>query len=257
MSTAVEELVNGYYRWLKDSTKIKAVGGDGWIEVQTPFLDRHNDFIQIYVRPLKDNVIELTDDSHVLSDLAMGGGDVDSTPKRRQILETILCSHGVKRVGDELTATCKAQDFAWRKHNFVQAILEVNDLFNLSRTSVLSLFVEDVMSWFDSHQIPFTPNLKVVGHSGLDHHFDLALPRTRAKKERLIRAINKLDRNTTIRMTHSAMDLQEVRADAQTVAIVNDAFRKPQSDMLEALDKCDIETVLWSKRDQYLGELAA
>lgn len=45
----------------------------------------------------------------------------------------------------EVTAT--AENFALRKHNLLQAMLAVNDLFYLAKPVVESLFYEDVVTW--------------------------------------------------------------------------------------------------------------
>ncbi len=223
--------------------------------MQTPFLDRHNDVIQIYVRVGPDGQVELTDDGYVLNDLAMCGYDVDASPRRRELLEAILRGHGVARTGDDLTATCKAEAFGWKKHNYIQAILEINDLFYLSKPTVESLFVEDVLAWFDEHLIPYTPDLKLTGRSGLDHHFDIAVPMRGNRPERLIRAVNHPDKNSAIRLTHSAMDLREVRPRSQTVAFVNDTERHVPSDFTEALKQYGIWMVPWRSREGALSTL--
>lgn len=252
--TAFEEvLVDSYMRWLRDNTKFRP-SSSGWVEVQTPFLDRNNDFISIHVRHNTDGQVELTDDSYTLSDLELSGVDVDAAPKRREIFGNILRSHGLQRVGDELRVTCTPDSFPWRKHNFVQAILEINDLFYLTRTTVANLFLEDVINWFDGEEIPYTHDLKIVGKSGLDHHFDLAVPKLGKRPERLIRAINHPDKNAAIRMTHSAVDIREVRPDATTIAIVND-HKKVSGEFLEALKQYEVTTVLWKQREQSLSLL--
>ena len=45
----IEKLLNDYRAWLVDKTTLRDVDGD-WVEVTTPYLDRHNDALQIYVR---------------------------------------------------------------------------------------------------------------------------------------------------------------------------------------------------------------
>ncbi len=51
MTTAqeIERLLNDYRAWLKDRTTLREVNG-AWVEIRTPYLDRHNDALQIYVR---------------------------------------------------------------------------------------------------------------------------------------------------------------------------------------------------------------
>jgi hypothetical protein len=54
-------LVESYLKWLRDRTALREAGD--WLEVTTPFLDRHNDYIQIFVQKNGD-CYQLTDDGY-------------------------------------------------------------------------------------------------------------------------------------------------------------------------------------------------
>ena len=49
----------------------------------------------------------------------------------------------------ELQVTATSQNFARQKHNLLQAMLAVNDLFYLAQSFTSSLFYEDVVAWLD------------------------------------------------------------------------------------------------------------
>ena len=50
MSVAeIEQLLHNYRAWLRDKTTLHEVNGE-WVEITTPYLDRHNDALQIYIR---------------------------------------------------------------------------------------------------------------------------------------------------------------------------------------------------------------
>ena len=53
MLAEADRLVETYLAWLKDTTTLRTV--DDWIEITTPYLDRHNDYLQIYVKRQNDN----------------------------------------------------------------------------------------------------------------------------------------------------------------------------------------------------------
>jgi hypothetical protein len=57
--TEIQRLLDQYVAW----NKYKSVLGEvnGWTEITTPYLDRHNDYLQIYARR-EDNNFVLTDD---------------------------------------------------------------------------------------------------------------------------------------------------------------------------------------------------
>ncbi len=45
----MEQLLDDYRAWLRDRTTWRNVNGS-WVEITTPYLDRHNDMLQIYAR---------------------------------------------------------------------------------------------------------------------------------------------------------------------------------------------------------------
>lgn len=49
MINEIEELIDQYTAWLRDKTATRQVTPD-WVEITTPYLDRHNDYLQIYAR---------------------------------------------------------------------------------------------------------------------------------------------------------------------------------------------------------------
>jgi hypothetical protein len=56
----IEKLLTDYRTWLKDNTTLREVNAS-WIEITTPYLDRHNDALQIYARAENGGYV-LTDD---------------------------------------------------------------------------------------------------------------------------------------------------------------------------------------------------
>lgn len=121
----VEQLLTDYSRWLRERTRLQSI--DEHVEITTPYLDRHNDYLQIYVRRSDDGYV-LTDDGYVIDDLRTAGCEI-TTPKRRQILETVLNGFGVHVAGEALQVDATQKNFALRKHNLVQAMLAISDIF--------------------------------------------------------------------------------------------------------------------------------
>jgi hypothetical protein len=118
-------LVDAYFDWLRQKTSIENI--NGVCEITAPFLDRHNDQLQIYVKKTDRGLI-LTDDGYITTDLRLSGCEF-TTEKRRQMLHSILDGFGVRLEGDELIVEATLDSFPQKKHNLVQAMLAVNDLF--------------------------------------------------------------------------------------------------------------------------------
>lgn len=60
------QLVNLYADWLKERVKLNTIGDV--CELTTPFIDRHNDYLQIYVKSIPSGIL-LTDDGYTIKDL--------------------------------------------------------------------------------------------------------------------------------------------------------------------------------------------
>ena len=44
----IQRLMEAYHTWLKDKSVLRQI--DQWVEITTPYLDRHNDYLQIYAK---------------------------------------------------------------------------------------------------------------------------------------------------------------------------------------------------------------
>ena len=73
----------------------------------------------------------LTDDGYIIDDLQQCGCKLDNQ-KNQELLQMTLSGFGVQKEGNELQVHASAESFASRKHNLVQAMLAVNDMFYLA-----------------------------------------------------------------------------------------------------------------------------
>jgi hypothetical protein len=255
MIEEIRLLLDQYSRWLRDKSVLRELD-DRYVEITTPYLDRHNDYAQIYVR--RDNGgFLLTDGAETIEDLRSSGCDLE-TKKRKDLLVATLNGFGVQRDGDALVVKATSQNFSLRKHNLVQAILAVNDMFYLAVPVVASLFLEDVTAWLELHEIRYTPNVKFTGRSGYDHTFDFVVPASHRAPERLLKAINKPSRDIAEALAFSWVDTKEVRpTTSRFYAFLNDEDRTPSRSILDALRTYDIIPIAWGNRDEVRSELAA
>jgi hypothetical protein len=250
----IQSLLDEYSCWLREKTQVRQV--DEWVEITTPYLDRHNDYLQIYAQH-KDTGYILTDAGYIIQDLEQSGCTLD-TPKRKGLLLMTLNGFGVKLNGDMLEVHTSAVNFALSKHNLIQAMLSVNDLFSLSMPMTARLFYEDVVSWLEVNEIRYTQNIKFTGQSGYDHHFDFIIPKSRSQPERIIKSISSPNRNTAQAVAFSWIDIKEVRpATSKAYAILNDMEYRVSETVQDALKSYDVKPIVWSNRDSVMEELAA
>jgi len=250
----IQRLMEAYHAWLKDKSVLRQI--DQWVEITTPYLDRHNDYVQIYAK--RDNVgFLLTDDGHTIDDLEQNGCKLESL-KRQELLRMTLNGFGVQLKDKALQVHTSPENFALRKHSLVQAMLAVNDMFYLAAPLVVSLFYEDVVAWLDLQDIRYTPKVKFTGKSGYDHLFDFVIPKSRRRPERIIQTITRPNRDTAQSVAFSWFDTKDVRsADSCAYALLNDSEQSVSSSVLDALRSYDVRPVTWSDREKVREELAA
>lgn len=114
-------------------------------QVWVPFYFPDGDGLVVHLRDAGGDDIEVTDSAHTFMHIGYHD-DVDAlrSGTRGGLLESIKLRHGVEdRNGELLTHTTRG-DVGQAVFGFVQALLEVSDLRNLSRANVRHSFREDV-----------------------------------------------------------------------------------------------------------------
>ena len=251
-----QQVINDYLKWIKDNTVIKTVEEGKVCSISTPFLDRHNDHLDIYL--IKNNgTIKITDNGYTIADLRMSGFEIN-TPKRENILKTALNGFGVKMNGnDELFVEATSHNVGQKKHYLLQAILSVNDMFNLAQETVHSLFKEDVELYFRSNEIYFSKDIKLTGKSGFDHNVDFLIPATKNKPERLIKAVNTPKKDSILSSIMAFNDINQTReTKTRNYVVYNDVEKEVSHDVIAALDNYAVKHIPWSKKEQCLVDFS-
>lgn len=250
----IRRLTDSYHKWLRDNTTLQEI--EDCVEITSPFLDRHNDHLQIYVEPSNGGFM-LTDDGYTIADLEMGGCKLD-TPKRRALLNMTLNGFGVRRNNDELQVTATSNNFARQKHSLLQAMLAVNDLFYLAQSFTSSLFFEDVVDWLNLSGIRYFPNVKLTGKSGYDHHYDFVIPRSIIHPDRVLLSITDPSKSNVSKAVFAWADTAEARqGESRAYAILNDNERTVPSTVLDAFRNYNMLPVPYSERESVREELAS
>lgn len=254
MMKEIEALMEQYRAWLRDRSPLRQV--EGWVEITTPYVDRHGDNLQIYVGK-NDAGYVLTDDGYILRDLAQSGFNLDSQ-KRQTLLRLTLNGFGVHQRDGELQVHASPEVFPQRKHNLVQAMLAVNDLFNLAEAQVASLFLEDVAKWFDVNEIRYTPRVSFRGKSNYEHNYDFVIPRSKRQPERLVKAVNNPSKQAAEIVAFSWIDTKDAREQgSQAYVFLNDTQKPLAAGVLDALTSYDLRPIPWSRREHVKEVLAA
>jgi len=227
-----------------------------WVEITTPYIDRHNDALQIYARAENGGYV-LTDDRYTIHDLEASGCNLH-TEKRQDLLRMTLNGFGVKLENEALEVHATPENFPLRKHSLIQAMLAVNDLFYLAKPVVESLFFEDVVAWLEANEIRYTPKVKFTGTSGYDHLFDFVIPKSRKQPERILQAITRPTRESALSFIYAWGDTRQVRSpESRAYAVLNDTEQPVSGAVAEAFRAYQIQAVPWHDRAQVVPDLAA
>lgn len=254
MIEEVRRLLGQYSSWLQEETTLRQV--DEWVEITTPYLDRHNDYLQIYAKRVQDGFV-LTDNGYIIEDLEQSGCSIDDR-RRRALLDATLNGFGVQKNENALEVRASDHDFPLRKHTLVQAMLSVNGLFELASRTLSKSFDEDVGAWLDISGIRYTPSVTLIGKSGCDHRFDFVIPKSNTRPERLLRTINRPNLSIAQSMVFSWIDIQGARAsDSIAFAVLNDDEQSIPPNALSAMRTYGVRPIPWSEREAAREELAA
>mgnify|MGYP001144805340 FL=1 len=225
----------------------------------TPFLDRNNDHIEVYVIKRDDDSLVITDDSYTINELEMSGLNLDVSKKIKNALNVILNSHGVAINDDKsLSVTANLANFPNKKHMLIQCMIKVSDLFMLSQSNIKSFFLEDVKNFFEKNDIRYTEGPSFIGKSKLVNNFDFVISHYKDAPERLIRVVNNYNLDYAKSIIFSWEDIREVRTNNPVLyTFINDTNKVPSKEALQALNEYDIKYILWNERDKYIEQLSA
>lgn len=250
MNTWVNDLIEQYYRFLKERTAVVTDTGTEWVVISTPFLGLFNDTLEVYAK--RDNgKILLSDDGITLKNLDLVGSSVSRSPKRKELLERILLTYGIQQRNDELVVEATESNFPQKKHNLISAISEISDMYVLARPTVATVFKEDVQHYLDGLEIIYTPQFIAKGSTGLEFAFDFQI--AYRDKEIVLKAFNTLNKLNLPSFLFAWEDVRSAREKVSGkkvvgLAFINDTEKEIDAAYLEAVRSKSADYILWSQR---------
>lgn len=238
-------MLDGYANWLRNEITVANFGE--FQELTTPYLDRHNDYLQIYVKAEENGNIIITDDGYIIGNLNMSGIKFTKNSQRKHRLDSLISNYGLQLNGDDIVANCTIKNFAKTKHMMLQAMLLIDDIFITNRESVKNIFVDDIYEFFNSNGIYPTRDFTLLGKTGSLYSYDFVFNRTVNKPERYCRGINKLSSSNRDMAIFNWIDTKEKRCDdnSKLYIIINDKNTVKDED-IEAFNNYDIASIMYS-----------
>lgn len=247
------KLIESYLGWLRSELEAQVLGNS--VRLTTPFLDRHNDHLEIYVDRSGDE-LTISDDGYILSDLAASGVELD-TDARKELLQTTLNGFGVQLVEGELVVTASPDRLGQQVHMLLQGMLAVNDMYVLAKARVARMFWQDVAKFFDENSVRYSRSLFVAGKSGYQHHVDFVIPKSAQQPERLVQTLTTPTKANVEKLIFVMGEVSEARGPAQSIAFINDAEASPSKSHLQALRSYKILPIVWGDRQTHVKLLAS
>jgi len=248
--TWANELMSQYFQWLKDRSAILE-GKNDWVMMTSPFTGLFNDNIEIFLKK-ENSKIFMTDSGETLSNLELTGVNISKSKSRKEVLQRILLNYGIKlNESNELVVESDEKTFPQKKHNLISAIIEVNDLYVLSKHQVTSIFKEDVRAFLDEQEIVFTSDFISKGSSGLEFSFDFQI--AHRKDEIVIKCFNTINKMLFSSFLFTWDDIKPVREkiskkNVRAVAFLNDSNHAIKNEYIEAFGAKEADVVIWGER---------
>lgn len=247
--TWIDSAIEDYIHFLQEHTELNAVD-DEWYSITTPFLNTFNDCIEIYCKK-EDNHIILSDGGETLNNLELLGVAFNRSPKRKAIVEQVLLNYGAHINNKNLVVVTDMKGFAQAKHNLISAIMEISDMYMVSKPTVYTVFRDDVNSYLDEQEIIYSRGFLSRGALGVDFNFDFQI--AYKKSEILINTFNTINRNNLAVFLFDWADIKEAREkiaqkEVRGLAIINDTDKETNIQLLNALENKGAKYILWSKR---------
>ena len=247
----INQLIAEYSSWLNSKISVAKYGET--YELTTPFLDRFNDYLQIYVTPEKDGELILTDGGYIIENLLSSGVTLKQGSKKLNRINQIAKNFGLNINGDQIVATAKESQFPQKKHAMVQAMLAIDELYETEPKAEKDFFAEDVKAYFDKNSIFYSDTVKFEGKSGSTATYDLLFQRNKNHPERLCNIVNKMSESSRNMMIFNWMDIAPIRKpDSMLIVILNDIVREVEDKDISALESYNITPALFSEPEKLL-----
>ena len=251
--STVSSMIDEYTKWIRSRVEIKKVSETEYVEVTTPFLDRDNDTIQLFIKGIDTKKIRLSDGGDTISGLNLIGMDI-SRGKRMELVEGLLRQNGAELEGTEIVVMTTYENFPIAKNNIIRAILAINDLYYLTPKTVSTLFKEEVEEFLQKNEIRYTTGFGLIGKSGLYQPFHFLIQS--AHQEIIMQAIGRPMRQWISLFIMSWNDVATLRKqEAASFGVLNDENIVIDESLIQAMKSYDIRPFLWSKKETLLAEI--
>ncbi len=250
MDFNADNLKQIYLNWINKSnyTDLK----NEWIEIKTPFTDFTGSYIYLFAKKIDDKYY-LTDYGNILNELDMH--NIQIKGQRKKLLYKILLSQkcNIGNNNDIYIEFFNITDFPKYKHQLIQAIINISDLFLTSKSNIENLFLFDVVEFLDKNEISYSSRpYSLQGKSELTNTFDLNIGQIKKRNIPTLhtRIINRLTDNSMKSLIFATTDLS-LDKNEKIATILNDIDNKIDDKKIKILENANIEVIHWKNNIKY------
>ncbi|MFW3518646.1 DUF1828 domain-containing protein [Staphylococcus caprae] len=249
------KLKKEYLDWYKQELEFSNLSNNV-VRIDSPFKDSSLDNLVIYaIYDHTNDLITLTDDGYTIFGLENNGVFINKSKKRKSIFEEHLSPYGIKYNDktEEIYIKTNYKNFNKSKHNLLQCLIFVNDMYILSKPKIQNIFSEDVAYKLDEHDISYGRDLPIVGKSGVVHSFDFFISANKNQKEKFINAIANPNNPMIIKSKLTdAVQAKKIKRQRpnEFIFILNDTNKEVNLQNKSFLHENDIKTIDYSELDQ-------
>ena len=248
----INKLIAEYTSWLNSKISVAKYGET--YELTTPFLDRFNDYLQIYVTPEKDGDLTLTDGGYIIDNLQASGVMLKQGGKKMNRINQIIKNYGLSIEDYCIKTVSKESQFPQKKHAMVQAMLAIDELYETEPRAEKDFFAADVKSYLDNNSIYYSDGVAFEGKSGSTATYDLLFQRNKNHPERLCNIVSRMTESSRNMMIFNWMDISPIRKpDSMLIVILNDIVREVEEKDINALESYNITPARFSEPEKLLA----
>lgn len=251
-----EELISLCLEWLREGFAVQDLGGA--YEVTTPFLDRRNDHIQIYVRKQNDGFI-ISDEGNTVSEMEESGFNLNLDSKNKLLIHTIH-GYGVNQDNKVLRLEAEQSNLGQRMNFMIQAIMALNNIMPVPAVPVKSLmssFRRRVIGALSAQGFQHQSKVPALGISGYKHEMETITRLNEPPTTLFFKEFYSPDRRSVSRFLFKLNDIKDSDPRIKkSAAVLNDEEKQVNSRELEALDQYGVVTAHWSQREEFSKLLA-
>lgn len=217
----------------------------------------NHDYISLFFIKQGDHY-KLTDDGYIIDELSLLGIEIDKSEKRSQYFRRTLNIFGVSYDPTTLELFVRfhsLKEYPEMQQRLIQCLIRVSDMLLTTRNRVISFFTEDITQFFLDQDIPFIDSVSYVGKTGRSQSFDFALPKSKKREPKLIKAVNNPTSDAYREPLFAFMDIQELKSDHQFIVLANETNTKISDRFLEPFQNYNINVLQWSKRYCWVSDL--